>query len=399
MWKTRLRLISLILLPVISLAIYLHYPFTPSFDDLESVSLFNVQKGMGKGSRVLVTGAAGFIGSHVAKYCLEHLGMVVVAVDDLSGGFMENISPGIIFIKGDLKDDTFVRILFQLHGPFDYIYHLAAYAAEGMSHFIRKFNYRNNLVASTSLLNQAIVHNVKTMVFTSSIAVYGAGKPPMTEDTVPIPEDPYGISKYAMELDIKAAHEMFGLNYVIFRPHNVYGPHQNIFDKYRNVIGIFMTQILHHQPLTIFGDGLQTRAFSYIDDVAPAIAMAPLNPSAINQVFNVGGDQPYTLLELAEEVSNIMNVEKNLLHLPARKEVVHASADHSKLRRYFNLPPATTLHDGLVKMHQWVQTQGKKLSPIEFESVEVLKNMPPSWITEKMKQNAENNIDVVIRPT
>ena len=96
----------------------------------------------------------------------------------------------------------------------------------------------------------------------------------MTEDTTPEPEDPYGIAKYAVERELRASREMFGLDYMIFRPHNVYGPRQNIGDRYRNVVGIFMNQILQGQPMTIFGDGTQTRAFSYIDDVAPVMAAA-----------------------------------------------------------------------------------------------------------------------------
>src|SRR5262249_1276904 len=153
------------------------------------------------------------------------------------------------------------------------------------------------------LLNEAVKSKVKCFVFTSSIAVYGKNQLPMTEDLVPQPEDPYGISKYAVELDLKAAHEMFGLNHVIFRPHNVYGERQNIADRSRNVIGIFMNQLLQALPLTVFGDGLQTRAFSHVDDVAPVIARAPLVQAAAGEVFNIGADTPYTIVQLAEEIA------------------------------------------------------------------------------------------------
>src|SRR5262249_42547593 len=162
-------------------------------------------------------------------------------------------------------------------------------------------NYQTNLVASVNVINEAVKNRVCCFVFTSSIAVYGRNQTPMTEEMVPQPEDPYGISKYAVELDLRAAHETFGLDHVVFRPHNVYGERQNIADRYRNVIGIFMNQVLNGQPMTIFGNGLQTRAFSHIDDVAPLIARAPLLPEAINQVFNVGAETPYTILQLADE--------------------------------------------------------------------------------------------------
>ena len=234
-------------------------------------------------SKSLVTGGAGFIGAHVVNHLIK-MGHEVIVLDDLSGGFEDNINSAAIFVKGSVTDHELLKELFEKH-KFDYVYHLAAYAAEGLSHFIRRFNYNNNLIGSINLINESIRHKVKCFVFTSSIAVYGAGQLPMKESLIPQPEDPYGVSKYAVELDLKTAHEMFGLNYVIFRPHNVYGEYQNIGDRYRNVIGIFMNQLMKGMPLTVFGDGTQTRAFSYIDDVAPYIANCVNIPSAYNEGF------------------------------------------------------------------------------------------------------------------
>ncbi|WP_395750200.1 NAD-dependent epimerase/dehydratase family protein [Prosthecobacter sp.] len=329
-----------------------------------------------KSLSVLVTGAAGFIGSHVAEHCLK-LGFQVVATDDLSGGFLANVPDGCEFIQGDLRDPVFVASLWDGR-HFDTIYHLGAYAAEGLSHFVRRFNYETNLVASINLINQAVNHAASCFVFTSSIAVYGAGQTPMSEDMTPKPEDPYGISKYAVELDLAAAHEMFGLDFVIFRPHNVYGERQNIADKYRNVIGIFMNQVLQDLPMSVFGDGLQTRAFSHVDDVAPIIARAPLVPAARNQVFNVGADTAYSVKELAEEIARAFAVPCQLRHLEARQEVVHAFSNHAKVQRVFSPPPAVTLRDGLRRMAQWVRSQGPA-TPVRFEDIEVLKNLPQSW--------------------
>ena len=222
-------------------------------------------------AKTLVTGAAGFIGSHIVDHLVSS-GHTVIALDDLSGGFADNISAEAVFVEGSINNVELVNRLFQEH-QFEYVFHLAAYAAEGLSHFIRRFNYQNNLIGSINLINASInTGTVKCFVFTSSIAVYGANQLPMREDTTPLPEDPYGISKLAVELDLKSALEMFGLNYMIFRPHNVYGERQNIGDPYRNVVGIFMNQIMQGKELTIFGDGLQTRAFSHVDDVAPIIA-------------------------------------------------------------------------------------------------------------------------------
>jgi UDP-glucose 4-epimerase len=329
-------------------------------------------------TRVLVTGAAGFIGSHVAEHCLR-AGFEVVASDDLSGGFRENVPAAARFIPGDLRDAAFVSGLYRDHGPFQFVYHLAAYAAEGLSHFIRRYNYQTNLVASVNLVNEAVRTGVEAFVFTSSIAVYGAGQVPMTEATVPRPEDPYGISKYAVELDLRAAHEMFGLDSIVFRPHNVYGERQNVADRYRNVVGIFMNQLLDGQPMTIFGDGLQTRAFSYIDDVAPLIARSPLVPAARNEVFNVGGDVPCSVLELAEKVAAAFDVPCQVRHLPARSEVLHAFADHAKAKRIFAPPPAVDLATGLGRMAAWVKARGRR-SPIAFGDLEIDRNLPPGWI-------------------
>jgi UDP-glucose 4-epimerase len=325
----------------------------------------------------LVTGGAGFIGSHVARHCLA-LGQQVVVLDDLSGGFRDQVPQGAIFVEGSITDHRLVALLFEQY-DFDYVYHLAAYAAEGLSHFIRRFNYINNLIGSVNLINEAVKHEVKCFVFTSSIAVYGANQLPMTEDLTPRPEDPYGIAKYAVELDLRAAQQMFGLSYVIFRPHNVYGENQNIGDRYRNVIGIFMNQILQGKPMTIFGDGTQTRAFSYIDDVAPIIARSVDVPEAYNEVFNVGADQPYTVNELAHTVARAFGVEPEIQYLPARNEVQHAYADHSKLRRVFGQHATVSLEEGLARMAAWAKRVGARQSRA-FENIEVRHNLPAVWV-------------------
>jgi UDP-glucose 4-epimerase len=325
---------------------------------------------------VLVTGVAGFIGSHVAEHCLS-LGMSVVGLDDLSGGFLENVPPRVTFVRGSITDEPLVAGLFARH-KFAYVYHLAAYAAEGLSHFIRRFNYETNLVGTVTLVNEAVKHGTRCFVFTSSIAVYGAGQTPMLEDLTPEPEDPYGISKYAVELDLKAAQRLFGLPYIVFRPHNVYGERQNIADRYRNVIGIFMNQSMKGEPMTVFGDGLQTRAFSHVDDVAPVIAMSPRRASAYNQVFNVGADTPYTVLALADEIATALGVERNVVHLPARNEVIHAFSNHDKVAAYFGTKAGVVLREGIGRMARWVRSRGP-MTPVVFKNIEVRNALPPSW--------------------
>lgn len=326
---------------------------------------------------VLVTGGAGFIGSHVVRHCLD-MGFDVIALDDLSGGFEDHVPNGAKFIKGTITDAEFVKGLFNEYS-FDYVYHLAAYAAEGLSHFIRRFNYNNNLIGSINLINESVKYKVKCFVFTSSIAVYGKGQVPMTEEMTPIPEDPYGISKYAVELDLRSAHEMFGLNYVVFRPHNVYGENQNIGDKYRNVIGIFMNQIMQGKQLTIFGDGTQTRAFSYIDEVAIPIAKSVELKDAYNQVFNIGADKPYTVNELAKVVCKEFNVASDIKYLNARNEVLHAYSDHSKAHKVFGGQIGTiNLVEGISRMAKWAKKVGARKSQ-EFDNIEIIEKLPDGW--------------------
>ncbi len=324
----------------------------------------------------LVTGGAGFIGSHVADELLA-LGHKVVVLDDLSGGFEDNVPTGATFVKGSILDHELIDRLFDRH-HFTYVYHLAAYAAEGLSHFIKRFNYENNLIGSVNLVNASVNYGVKCFVFTSSIAVYGAGQSPMSEEMIPMPEDSYGIAKLAVERELKVSHEMFGLDYVIFRPHNVYGERQNIGDRYRNVVGIFMNQLMKGEPMSIFGDGRQQRAFTHIRDVAPIIAACVNFDAARNELFNVGADVPYTVNELAQVVADAMGKKCQVMHLDPRNEVKIAFSDHSRAEKVFGRRNKTSLEAGIRTMAEWVREHGARESSV-FENIEIAKNLPKSW--------------------
>lgn len=320
----------------------------------------------------LVTGAAGFIGSHLANE-LHARGYDVVGLDDLSGGWEDNLNPSIPLVVGDLNTLPLDQV-WASYKP-TRIWHLAAYAAEGLSHWVREHNVRNNWLASTRLISQAVKTGIEHFYFTSSMAVYGSQSPPFVEGMTPRPEDPYGIAKYAVEQDLQTAGKLFGLPYTVFRPHNVYGPGQNVGDPYRNVVGIFMRQALHGEPLRIFGDGLQTRAFSYISDiVGPMIRAGEVD--ADGRTFNIGGETPVTILELAGQVSALFDGVE-IRHVAERYEVKHAWCDHTAAREMLGFRPSVDLAVGLGRMAEWVKTHGVRWS--QTPALELTVDLPEFW--------------------
>lgn len=333
---------------------------------------------------VLITGGAGFLGSHLVRGLLadaRYRGLRLLVIDDLSGGFLQNLPDDarIQFREVNIVDPEKIAAIFD-EVRIRYVFHLAAYAAEGLSHFIRRFNYQNNLLGSINLVNASVNSEVRHFVFTSSIAVYGAGQVPMREDTVPRPEDPYGIAKFAAEMDLLAAHHMFGLNFTVFRPHNVYGEFQNIGDRYRNVVGIFMNRIMQGRSLPVFGDGSQQRAFTYVGDIIPPMLQAPFEAAANAEAFNVGASLPVSVKELAQIVAEEFGVSPEIDLQPARNEVHMAWSDHSKCERVFGAAPETALREGISRMAAWARTVGARSSRT-FDEIEIERNLPQSWRT------------------
>lgn len=307
---------------------------------------------------VLITGVAGLIGSRMADWVLENLPQFeVIGIDNLSGGYRENVDSRVKFYALDCSSEE-VRDVFQEHKP-EYVFHFAAYAAEGLSPFIRKYNYQNNLVATANIINECIRNDVKRLVFTSSMAVYGVGNPPFDEADLPAPIDPYGIAKYACEMDIQVAGEQHGLDWCIIRPHNVYGNKQNIWDVYRNVLGIWMYQHLNDLPLTIFGDGSQKRAFSCIDDCLEPLWNAAVREKASKQIINLGSGIEYSIKEAAELLTDLMEGGE-VQFLEQRHEVKNAHPTWRKSVELLDFQDKTDLKEGLVEMWKWARKQPKR---------------------------------------
>jgi UDP-glucose 4-epimerase len=335
---------------------------------------------------VLVSGGAGFIGSHIAEY-LVRSGRYenVVVLDDLSGGYRHNVPFGVVEIVGPncsiCNYDQILKLFDQY--KFDYVFHFAAYAAEGLSHFIRRFNYENNLIGSINLINASILNRVTCFVYASSAAIYGYPRlKPFSEYDTPIPIDPYGVAKLAVEMDLATANHMFNLPSIIFRMHNVYGEKQNIFDKYRNVVGIFMKQVLHNEPITIFGDGKQTRQFTYIHDIVGPICDSIRINKMYNNIYNIGASGgAYSINTLASKIKRIMGKDDTypIDYIESRKEAKYVELEHNKLWSHYDKVTNTTdLDIGLQNMYKWVKNTGMYLTK-KFDNIEIEENLPESW--------------------
>ena len=327
--------------------------------------------------KIFVTGCAGLLGANYTRHLLSN-GHQVIGIDDLSGGYKAFVpkAENFTFVKFDLERRKKVVELFEEHKP-DILLHFAAYAAEGLSPFIRNFNYRNNLICSANLINECITHDTK-FIFTSSMAVYGEQEPPFTEDKRPQPIDPYGIAKYAVECDLKLAYEQFGLRYNIVRPHNVLGIYQNIWDKYRNVIGIFIRKTLNGEPILVYGDGEQTRAFSDIK-----YYMKPFDKlltGCDSEIFNIGADKYFTLNEAAKTVQEIgkkYGYEVPIEHGEPRHEVKHAYCNHDKAKNLLKFKDDTKLEELIDSIFVWAMKQpNRKVKKMEYE---VTKNIYDYW--------------------
>ena len=332
--------------------------------------------------KVLITGVAGLLGSRLADWIIGNTNYEVIGIDDLSGGYTENIPKGVKFYKFDIKELDRVNDLFKTHNP-DIVYHFAAYAAEGLSPFIRKFNYENNLIASTNLITCSIKHNVDRFIFASSMSVYGDKyEPPFHEDLQQYPIDPYGVAKFSVEQDLRIAYEQHGLKYTIIRPHNFYGQNQNIWDKYRNVLGIWMYQIINGMQPTIFGDGEQVRAFSYVDDSIIPFWNASQRDECVGEIINLGGIKEYTINEACNVLLKVTATDLTPKYLESRHEAKHAWSTWEKSVKLLDFKHEIELEEGLGKMWDWAISQPNR-ERFFWGEYELDKGIYEFWKTEK----------------
>jgi len=329
---------------------------------------------------VLVTGGAGFMGSWLVDELIKR-GHQVVSADNLLGGSERNVNRDCKFVKADMRIRDRVK---EVVKGVDVIFHLAAYAAEGQSFFSPVAINEINIVPMNNLLVEAINNGVEGFVFTSSMAVYGAQKPPFREDLPREPEDPYGAAKAYCETMLEIFARTYGLHYTILRPHNVYGPRQNTADPYRNVLGIWINRILRNKPPLIYGKGDQTRAFSYIEDITPAIANAAFREKANRQIINVGSDEVTAINDACQTLLEIMGSELRPAYETARPgEVSHAYCTVRKSMDVLGYKTGHNLRQGLSKMVEWARNLGPQ-EPTYTLPLEITRKAPRVWIDRLM---------------
>jgi UDP-glucose 4-epimerase len=332
---------------------------------------------------VLITGVAGFMGSNLADEFIKR-GYSVIGIDNLIGGYKENVPEGVKFYEADLGDFEAIKDLFN---DVDLVVHTACTAYEGLSVFSPALVTRNTSHIATVVLSASVRAGVRKFVHMSSMARYGTQETvPFTEDMIPKPQDPYGIAKYATELLIKNICDTHGMEYVILVPHNIIGPRQKYDDPFRNVASIMINRMLQGKQPIIYGDGNQMRCFSFMQDVTDPLMIACETDVVNGKIINIGPDEEFiTINDLAKKISNILNFDLNPIYMPGRpQEVKHANCSADLARELLNYNTSTSLESGLIELVNWIKSKGAKKFdyhlPIEF----VTKDTPKTWTDRLM---------------
>jgi len=333
-------------------------------------------------NRILVTGSAGFMGSWVA-HRLAELGYEVYGVDNMQHGDKENIDHNKQrFTVLDLRNRSYVEDYIQYVKP-EYLFHLAATAREGASQFSPILMTENNLNAYMNVLTACIkTKKLKKVVLFSSMSVYGNQEPPFDETFERKPEDIYAVAKAAMERNTEILSDVYGFRYTIIRPHNVAGENQSLSDLYRNVVAIFMNRIMRNEPIYIYGDGEQTRAFSYIADSLDCYCKC-IEEVTDGHIINIGGIYHITINKLAEIVIEAMGEKSwKIIHLKNRpREVKHAYCTYEKSVSLLGYEEKVGIWEGIYRMAHWAKRKGPQ--PWTFEKLEIYNEKTPiTWFPD-----------------
>ena len=325
--------------------------------------------------RILVTGVAGFLGSHLSEKLVE-LGHSVIGIDNMIGGYEDNVPNKIEFHNVDCCDFEKIKILMK---NVEVVYHCAATAHEGLSVFSPYEITKNNYLASVSIFSAAVNAKVKRIIFCSSMARYGDQAAPFTEKMKPKPVDPYAISKVASEEVLKNLCELNGIEWVIAIPHNIIGPRQKYDDPFRNVVSIMINRMLQGKAPIIYGDGNQTRCFSYIDDCLSCLVPMLDQKNLNRETINIGPDEEFvTINKIAEICSNITGINLNPIYKKDRpKEVKHATCSADKARALLKYETKVTLNEGIKKTFDYIKNRGVR--PFDYNiNIEIDNELTPS---------------------
>ena len=328
--------------------------------------------------KVFITGVAGFLGSHLADRLLD-LGYDVVGVDNLDGGFLENVNPKVEFYKEDCDN---LEMMKKYMKDCDVVFHAACTAPDGFSFFAPYYITRNTFQITMSILSAAIENNVSKFIYCSSMARYGTQPTiPYTEDMECFPVTPYAVGKYASELVIKQLCELNNIYYTIIVPHNIYGPRQNYTDPYRNVAAIMINKMLKGEQPIIYGDGEQKRCFSYIDDCINCIEKVITQDNLNGEIINIGPDEEFvTINELTREIADILEFDLNPIYVKDRpKEVKEATCSSDKARKMLGYKTKTPLRKGLEEMVKYIKEKGPKDFQYNYKLEITNKNTPDTW--------------------
>ena len=327
--------------------------------------------------KIFITGVAGFLGSHLADRFLQ-LGHQVAGNDILIGGYLDNVPKGVEFYTTDCCDNDLM--VDAMEGS-DIVIHTAATAHEGLSVFSPSFITRNIFEASVSTISAAIQVKAKRFVYCTSMARYGNQPHPFTEDMTPQPVDPYGVAKVAGEDVLKILCETHGMEWNIAVPHNIVGPRQKFDDPFRNVMSIMINRNLRGLPAIVYGDGQQTRCFSYVDDCVGCLEKMALDPKVVSQTINIGPDDgTVTIKELSKLVAEATGFKGDAIHMPDRpREVKHADCSADKARWLLGYETKTTLEQSIQETVEYIKAKGPRDFDYAYPLEIITEKTPKTW--------------------